>query len=635
MQPRNESATRTLIIVHRRELLEQAARHCEQTYPQKTIEIEMANSHASGSADITIASIQTLVKPDRLVKFQPDRFKLILVDEVHHIVANTYLKVMEHFGLRQPPEEVETRQNEPLSGPAVSRESLATSPILVGVTATASRFDGLSLGAALDQIVYHKDFLDMIEERWLSPVKFTTVRTFAKLDKVRINKNGDFATSSLSTAVRSQECNDVTVRTWLKEAKNRKSTLVFCVDVAHVLALQSAFRNLSIDARSVTGRTTIAERTHALDSFKKGDYPVLLNCGVFTEGTDIPNVDCVLLARPTRSRNLLIQMIGRGLRLHTSKRDCLVIDLVAAATVGVITTPSLFGLDPDALVKNANIESLKDMRNHSTSVIQDGEELQTTETPDEIMQTTKYRSVYELIDDTSSERHIRTLSNNAWVAVNHEQFVLGGGKDSGKLSIAYDAAMAAKFPGEVRKQDRRLISGEVSSETSKASSAPTQPSTNVNVPELWKIYYRRPMKEIDSESKIPFTKASLVAKASNFEEAVHAADTYAADVFQRFSINTYAPWRKSPASDAQIAVLNRMRSSDDPLTPHDITKGRAMDMIAKIRNGVKGRFDKAMAHKQREEKINQRQEDLMRRDIVSVGPLNFDATNDAKEARPS
>ena len=95
----------------------------------------MANTHASGVADITIASVRSLVSSDRLRKYDPKRFKLVLVDEAHHIVAPGYMEVLGHFGLAPHTE---------------------SSPALVGVSATLSRFDGLKLGAAIDHIVYHK-----------------------------------------------------------------------------------------------------------------------------------------------------------------------------------------------------------------------------------------------------------------------------------------------------------------------------------------------------------------------------------------------------------------------------------------------------------------------------------------------
>ena len=134
--PKDE-ATQTLILVHRRELVEQAARHCSNAYPYKSIEIEMGNLHASGVADITIASVRSILSQDRMSKFEPARFKLVLVDEAHHIIAPGYMETLRHFGL-------------------ANSENLDNSPVLIGVSATLSRFDGLRLSDAIDHIVYHK-----------------------------------------------------------------------------------------------------------------------------------------------------------------------------------------------------------------------------------------------------------------------------------------------------------------------------------------------------------------------------------------------------------------------------------------------------------------------------------------------
>src|SRR5699024_7900082 len=137
-------------------------------YPNLRVEIEMGALHASGTADITVASVQSLTSRDRLSKYDPSRFKLVLVDEAHPIVAPGYLRVLQHFNLD------------------AKRE---VSPSLVGVSATFSRFDGLRLGAAIDEIVYHRDYVDMIEEKWLSDVVFTTVESKADISAVRSGAN--------------------------------------------------------------------------------------------------------------------------------------------------------------------------------------------------------------------------------------------------------------------------------------------------------------------------------------------------------------------------------------------------------------------------------------------------------------
>lgn len=129
-------ATQTLVLAHRRELVEQAARHVRQLYPHKTVEVEMAAQHATGTADITVASVQSITSGERLQKYDPAKFKLILVDEAHHIAARTYLNVLKHFDLLV--------------------KDTKTHTALVGVSATFSRSDGISLGTAIDHIVYHK-----------------------------------------------------------------------------------------------------------------------------------------------------------------------------------------------------------------------------------------------------------------------------------------------------------------------------------------------------------------------------------------------------------------------------------------------------------------------------------------------
>lgn len=107
-------------------------------YPHKTVEVEMANKVASGVADITLASIQSIVSKDRIEKFDPKRFKLILIDECHHAVSSTYMQTLDHFGALHP------------------ENSGGKHPVVVGVSATLSRHDGLKMGAVLDYIVYHK-----------------------------------------------------------------------------------------------------------------------------------------------------------------------------------------------------------------------------------------------------------------------------------------------------------------------------------------------------------------------------------------------------------------------------------------------------------------------------------------------
>lgn len=564
----SERATQTLILAHRRELVEQAARHCTNAYPDKTVEIDMANSKASGLADITIASVASLQKDERLAKYNADNFKLVLVDEAHHIVAPGYTKVLHHFGL--------STKN-------------PYSPNLVGVSATFSRFDGLRLGAAIDEIVYHKDYVDMIDEKWLTGVVFTTVRSTADIRGVRsLGAKGDFVSSELSKAVNTDQVNDVTVRAWLAKAAERKSTLVFCVDLNHVTGLTSKFRHYGLDARFVTGDTHKIERGEILDAFKRGEFPVLLNCGVFTEGTDIPNIDCVLLARPTKSRNLLVQMIGRGMRLHKSKENCHIIDMVSSLETGIVTVPTLFGLDPGELISGASISHLntikerKDAESSRRQQVYEGAPIPIPEGVPQKVVFTEYESVFDLISDTSGERHINTLTHNAWVQVGPNRYVLSG--DGG----AY-------------------IRLEKDSNES-ADSA------------LWRAFIVRRLPS-GTASKSPYAAPRELLKATTFSDAVHGADKYAGERFPHFVISRKQPWRSAKPSKGQLDFLNKLRPENDQLMEDDITKGRAADMITKVKFGAKGRFADLQAIRKKHTKEVNMLEERRTRETVSVGPL--------------
>jgi ATP-dependent helicase IRC3 len=526
----------------------------------------MGETHASGAADITVASVRSMDSGDRISKYDPHRFKLVLVDEAHHIVAPGYMRTLAHFGLDLPRE---------------------TSPALVGVSATFSRFDGLRLGAAIDHIVYHKDYVDMIGEKWLSDVIFTTVKSKANLSKVKSGRDGDFQTGQLSKAVNNEETNEITVKAWLAEAGDRKSTLVFCVDLDHVSRLTSMFRKNGIDAQYITGSTRKSVRGDRLQAFKDRKFPVLLNCGVFTEGTDIPNLDCVLLARPTKSRNLLVQMIGRGMRLHPGKENCHVIDMVASLETGIVTVPTLFGLHPSEVVNGATANALRELKDRKAEeqITQDQEakDIMLASNASNLAESrltfTHYESVHDLIEDTSGERHVRAISPNAWVQVDDAKYIL--------------AARGGVLTLEKPTKDKFTV-------VHKYALAPTE------------------------KSKAPWSRPREVATATTLLDAIHAADTFATTKFERIYINTSSQWRKQPASEGQLTFLNKMRVDEEPLRPDQVTKGRAGDMITKIKFGARGRFDKIMVRRRQSEKEMAKIENLesmRKRELVQVGPL--------------
>ena len=420
----------------------------------------------------------------------------------------------------------------------------------------------------------------MIEEDWLSKPIFSTVRTGVNLDKVKV-AGGDFQSKALSRVVNTPQTNLATVSAWLAKAGNRRSTLVFCVDLAHVAALTAMFRRHSIDARFITGSTRPQERAERLQAFKAGEFPVLLNCGIFTEGTDIPNIDCILIARPTQSRNLLMQIIGRGLRQHQGKDNCHIIDMVSSLEDGIVTTPTLFGLDPQELVEEADFKTMKSLEEkkkqeklrEQQAVLAAGEPL--PELKGDII-FTDYDSVNDLIEDTMGERHIRKISPFAWVQIDDTKYILTN-LDGVNVSI--------------KKEGNEYL--------------------------LW-YTARLPN---GSTSKAPYARPRQIGKSPTFEGAVHGADTFASETFQYDIVSKSAFWRKKPASMTQIDYLNKFRKEDEQLQYGMVTKGRAADLITKIKHGARGRFRRMTGEKRKAQKKVQKLRERQSREQVKVGPV--------------
>ena len=434
----------------------------------------------------------------------------------------------------------------------------------------------------------------MIGENWLSNVIFTTVQSKVDLSRVKKGSSGDFQVGSLSKVVNTKATNEITVRAWLARASARKSTLAFCVDLAHVSDLTATFREHGIDARFVTGDTPKQIRSQRLDAFKNREYPVLLNCGVFTEGTDIPNIDCVLLARPTRSRNLLVQMIGRGLRLNPGKSDCHVIDMVASLEVGIVTTPTLFGLDPAELVDESDPEGLKALREKKALEKLRNQQLEAIPSGkgsppihgDRVITYTDYDSVYDLVDDTSGERHIRSLSMLCWVLVGENRYVLSAHNGDYLVIEAVEDSTA---------QYRVMHTQKIPASVLEA-----------------KGY------------KSPFMRPRQIALAGTFSDAVHAADTFVGEKYSSSMLSYSHAWRKGPASKGQLDFLNKFRDKDEHLKPEDVTKGKAADMITKFKFGARGRFNEQKVAKKRILRANEQMDkiaSMRQREQVMVGPL--------------
>ena len=296
-----EAGGRVLIVAHRDELILQPIEKLSLVWPEAPEPGVIKAERFEPDRPIVLASIQTLWRRlDLLVQ----GFDLVVIDEAHHAAARTYRLALERLLELNPAMKI------------------------LGVSATLFRKDGESLRDIFREVVFEYSVLEAIADGYLCGIDYRAVKTSLSLEGVRFDyRAGDFAIKQLAQTVNTPERNEFAVETWIELAKGRK-TLAFCVDVKHAHELAEIFRAHGVDAQTVTGQTPLEERRAMLKAFAHGEIPVITNCQVLTEGFDAPAVDCLLLARPTASKILYIQMVGRGLRLYPGKKDCLVIDLV-------------------------------------------------------------------------------------------------------------------------------------------------------------------------------------------------------------------------------------------------------------------------------------------------------------------
>lgn len=285
-------------------------------------------------ADVVMASVQTLAREKRLAQLQEpwagssllgraEPFGLVVTDEAHHATASSYVGVYDALGI-------------------VPGEG----PLHVGFTATPDRGDGKGLSTVFDEVVASHDMLWGIRAGYLSDLRGLLVEVEQFNEKELKTRRGDYDQGQAGRILEEAGAHDLIVKAWLEHAEDRAKTLVFTPTVAFAEAVADSFRAAGVEAGWVSGATPLEERQELLQAFHRGDLRVLANCAVLTEGYDEPGVDCVAIARPTKSRALYTQMVGRGTRRHPAKADCLVLDIVGATGEhSLVTIPSLFGVE--------------------------------------------------------------------------------------------------------------------------------------------------------------------------------------------------------------------------------------------------------------------------------------------------
>ncbi len=295
-----ETSYRTLVLAHTCELLDQAKEKIQMICPSLNVGIVNASSKQFDS-DVVVCSIQSAIVPSNLTKLSDQGFDLVIADECHHFAAESPRKVLNELGFGK-----------------------GTNRLLVGFTATPFRSDGYGLGEIFDVVSYERNIKHMIADGYLCSPKGLKIATDIDLSKVK-SVDEDFQVSSLAEVMDTKELNEIAVDAYLKNA-NGKQTICFGVTVQHAKNLAACFQNYDVSAKAIYGDMPKDERANILKEYRSGNIQVLCNCNVLTEGFDAPETACVIVARPTKSKGLYQQMVGRGLRLWPNKTECIILD---------------------------------------------------------------------------------------------------------------------------------------------------------------------------------------------------------------------------------------------------------------------------------------------------------------------
>lgn len=288
-----------LILAHRDELIQQTRNKIKAYWPKAKIGI-CKSSQNEIDKQIVIGSVQTCMQQKRLDQLKQQGFEVLIIDEAHHAVADSYQKIIKELGF------------------------FNDNKLLLGVTATPNRNDKKELGSIFKKIVFNRNISELIATQYLTPVNGRRIITNTSLKGVR-TKMGDFEASSLTRKINTHTRNNLIVKKFKEHALQRKA-LVFTASVKHSQDLADTFNKNGIKAAAVWGAMKYNERQNILKQFRQGKIQVLISCNLLTEGFDEPTVDCIVMARPTKNHSFYIQMVGRGLRLTKNKQDCLVLD---------------------------------------------------------------------------------------------------------------------------------------------------------------------------------------------------------------------------------------------------------------------------------------------------------------------
>lgn len=321
---------RTVVLVHRDELADQAMDKIKQVAPHLSVgKVKAADNNVH--ADVVVASVQTLAREHRLTQLLESQhpvtttsapypgahgpFGLVIVDECHHAVAPSWLRVLEQLGC--------------FAG-IDKHTTFPVGPRTVGFSATLARSDKVGLGSVWQKVAYAISLTRLIRKGHLTDVRGKRI-TMASLDLDGVKRSGgDYQAGALGEALSEANVGEVVAQAYAEYAADRQG-VVFTPTVETAHDVMAALSVAGFPTGVVTGSTHRDDRQWLYRQYQDGKIQVLVNCMVLTEGFDAPWASCAVIARPTQSAPLYTQMVGRVLRPWPGKTDALVLDVVGAS----------------------------------------------------------------------------------------------------------------------------------------------------------------------------------------------------------------------------------------------------------------------------------------------------------------
>lgn len=291
---------RVLFLAHTQELVNQATETFRKLWPSVTVGRYM-EAIRQPNAHVVCGSVQSVAL--HLDAFKDSDFDYLIVDEAHHASADTYQKVLSYFK------------------PAFT----------LGLTATPERTDDNQVILDIFKNTAHKlDIQTAVEIGELVPIRCIRIHTNIDLTKVRFN-SVQYNIRDLESKIYVPERNKLIVDTWLQYVRDKR-TVVFCASVKHAEQIAELLRDAGISAASVSGGMKQSERKEFQDKFVSRELQVLCACDLLNEGWDCPEIEVLFMARPTMSKVLYTQQLGRGMRLYEGKKSLMVFDFVDNAS---------------------------------------------------------------------------------------------------------------------------------------------------------------------------------------------------------------------------------------------------------------------------------------------------------------